>query len=467
MNPAANHTIHSSLLRWLLIPAWSLAALAMLASLLLHKHDRQQHLMQQAQEELCLLANMYDPLIPLPDMLRQLELASSLLSGNASHGAVHFRFNSLPTLVSVGGPPLPVPDEARLLLHDSCTVRFHTLRLPQGRFQVASLLLPATGTQGHHLLIQSMQRAAAVDAHILELGRHMALTTLVTVTLFSLIVLLGVRRGLRPLQQLVSAIRQLDSSKPGPVRTRQPPHEIRYIEDTLNQQLALIGQQVQRERTFLNDAAHQLRTPIAGIMSQAELALEEAAPPQLQWRLQQILQASERSATLIRQLLALSRGYAHGALGTVPFDLPALAREVALHWVGPAADAGIEISYEGESHALLHGNPDLIREALHNMLDNVLQHARNCTEAVISVYPRQQQGRCQLVLQVQDNGDAVPAAQLEHLFERFWSRSETHGNGIGLALVREIAQARQGRVEAVLRHPRGLLVRMYLPVVVT
>ena len=151
----------------------------------------------------------------------------------------------------------------------------------------------------------------------------------------------------------------------------------------------------------------------------------------------------------------------------MPFDLPTLAREVALQWVGPAADAGIEVSYEGESHALLHGNPDLIREALHNMLDNVLQHARNCTEAVVSVYQLQQQDRCQLVLQVQDNGDAVPAAQLEHLFERFWSRSETHGNGIGLALVREIAQARQGRVEAVLRQPRGLLVRMGLPTAVT
>ena len=137
-----------------------------------------------------------------------------------------------------------------------------------------------------------------------------------------------------------------------------------------------------------------------------------------------------------------------------------------MQWAGPAADAGIEISYEGEAQGLMTGNPELIREALGNLLDNVIKHARHATEAVVSVHADSQQGRCMLVLQVQDNGEGVTPEQLQHLFERFWTCDDNQGNGIGLALVREIAQAHEGRVEAVLRQPRGLLVRMGLPTAV-
>ena len=466
MGALTQKTIRGSLLRWLLIPAWVLGGLGLLASLLMHNLTHRNHLVEHAHDELCRIGRMYQPDAPLQQSLSRMELASTLFSTATSHGHPHFRFNTLPTLLSVGGPPIPVPEDAWRYQQDGCEVRVHTIWDQGSRQQVTSLLITPERAGDKRMLVQSVHFAPVINWRVLDLGLQMAISTVVVAIVFSLIVLLGVRRGLQPLANLVTAIRQLDSSKPGPIHVDKPPREIRYLEDTLNQQLQRIGDHVQRERQFLNDAAHQLRTPIAGIMNQAELALDDTDAQQVRQRLQHILQAAERGATLIRQLLMLSRGYENGSLGAVPFDLPQLAREVALQWAGPAADAGIEISYEGEEQGLMAGNPELIREALGNLLDNVIKHAQHATEAIVSVHADSQQGRCMLVLQVQDNGEGVTPEQLQHLFERFWTCDDNQGNGIGLALVREIAQAHQGRVEAVLRQPRGLLVRMCLPAAV-
>ena len=462
MSALTQKTIRGSLLRWLLIPAWVLGLLGLVSSLLLHNLSHSEHLTRHSLDDLCHLGQLYSAETPLPKMLEQLELTSTLLARSGGHDT-RFRFNTLPTLISLGGPPLPIPDDAEHVGKGSCQIRIHTSWDASGRLQIASLLMPAQDGSDKSLLIQSVRPFHPIDLRILDLGMQMALTTTATAILFSLIVFFGVRRGLRPLTSLVAAIRQLDSSQSGRIHVDHAPLEIRCIEDTLNEQLERISQQVQRERSFLNDAAHQLRTPIAGILNQSELALTEQDPARVRQRLEHIVQASERSAMLIHQLLALSRGYEAGSLGMVLFDLPELARKVALQWVGPAADIGIELSYEGEDNALYRGSPELLREALHNLLDNVLRHARACTEVVVSVHQTGAPDQRQLILEVRDNGQGLQESQLPYLFDRFWTGDESQGNGIGLALVQQIVQAHQGQVHAELGQPQGLTIRLLLP----
>ena len=465
MKALVQKTMLGSLLRWLLIPAWILCAVAIIVSLLIHHRNQRQAFIKHALNDICLLSEIYSANVPLPDMLEQLELASALHSGSNSH-ETRFRFNTVPASLSLGGPPTPIPSNAKAYRKGNCVIRVHSIWSKNGPLQIASIILPSNAdAQQQQLLIQYLEKPHLKAFKATDFNTLIVLTMLINVLTFSFIVSLGVRRGLRPLASLVAAIRQLDSSNPGPIRVQNPPREIRYIEDTLNEQLQRIRDNVHRERQFLNDAAHQLRTPVAGILSQSELALTETNPELIRKRLEHIQQASERSATLIRQLLALSRGYESGSLGTILFDLPELARSVALQWVGPAADANIELSYEGEQNVLYNGNPELIREALNNILDNVLQHADGCTEAVVSVHRIQQEGHNQLALAVSDNGKGVHESQLHHLFDRFWINTTSHGSGIGLALVHQVAKAHQGRVDAALCQPYGLMIRMVLPLI--
>ena len=214
-----------------------------------------------------------------------------------------------------------------------------------------------------------------------------------------------------------------------------------------------------QEKRFLNDAAHQLRTPLAGLISQTELALTEADPQALHERLSKVHKSAQRSAHLVNQLLSLARTEADVAL--VPVDVAALAREVAREWTPRALAAGIDLGFEGEDHLQARADRVLLREALNNLIDNALRYCPRGAAVTLRVRAT---GDGQCVLEVEDEGPGVQDADLPHLFERFWRASELPGGcGLGLAIVAEIAQRHGGSVQAHTRAPHGLVVRVVLP----
>jgi len=292
----------------------------------------------------------------------------------------------------------------------------------------------------------------------------MLLPLLLLGILLGALITAGITRGLQPLQRLedsVGARTGRNLSELPPIALTQAPLEVHSLATAVNELLAAVQRSVQQEKRFLNDAAHQLRTPLAGLISQTELALRETDPQALQERLRKVHSGALRSAHLVHQLLSLARSEADIQL--TPFDAAGLAREVARDWTPRALQNSVDLGYEGVEHLTLLGEKLLLREALSNLIDNALQYAgANSTVtlrvAVNAVNPQQ------ACIEVEDNGPGLAQADLARVFERFWRASEAPGGcGLGLAIVQSIALQHGGTADVQLVRPQGLRVRLLLP----
>lgn len=268
----------------------------------------------------------------------------------------------------------------------------------------------------------------------------------------------GIRHGLAPLTRLSAQLRNRQATALLPIELDQAPREVLSLAQAVNALLAAVRRSLGKEKRFLNDAAHQLRTPLAGLIGQAELALSESDPQALRERLGKVLAGAQRSAHLVHQLLALARNEAEVALK--PLDLAELAREVAREHAPRALAAGIDLGFEGPAHCATLGEPLLLREALVNLIDNALRYAGAPCAVTVEVG----QAAGQVWLAVRDDGVGVAPAALAHLFERFWRASDTPGGcGLGLAIVAEVAARHAGTAHAQALSPQGLCIRMNWP----
>ena len=271
----------------------------------------------------------------------------------------------------------------------------------------------------------------------------------------------GITRGLRPLKRLEAQLGDRTgpalSSLP-PIELAQAPQEVHSLALAVNELLDAVRRSLSQEKRFVNDAAHQLRTPLAGLVSQSELALQETELQPLHERLVKVHAGALRSAHLVHQLLSLARTEAEVALH--PLDVALLAREVAREWTPKALAAQVDLGYEGEAVVLVQGEKLLLREVLNNLIDNALHYAGAGTRLTVRV--RRMEDRCRL--EVEDDGPGLPDADLPRAFERFWRSSELPGGcGLGLAIVAEIAHRHGGSANALAVQPHGLIIRIELP----
>lgn len=294
-----------------------------------------------------------------------------------------------------------------------------------------------------------------------ELVADMLAPLLLLGVLLSVLVYAGISRGLQPLTRLQAQLgnrSDVPLSALSPIELTQAPQEVHALAQAVNALLAAVRRSLGQEKRFLNDAAHQLRTPLAGLISQTELALSEPDPQALRERLAKVLAGAQRSAHLVHQLLALARNEAEVKLQ--PLDLAALARDVAREWTPRAIKCGIDLGFEGAEHASVLGEPLLLREALNNLIDNALAYAGAGSEVTVRV----QTTGSHVMLEVSDTGAGLSAQDLPHVFDRFWRASDQPGGcGLGLAIVAEIAQRHQASVQALRQDPQGLRVVMQLP----
>ena len=265
-----------------------------------------------------------------------------------------------------------------------------------------------------------------------------------------LLVWFGLGRGLVPLKLLQQRIRERSPDDASPIDRRGAPEEVAPLIDAFNELLARQNQSVRAQKRFIADAAHQIKTPLAGLQTQAELALRSQDAAEVRRSLEQLLRGSARAARMVSQLLAMARAeHLRDAQAFGPLDLVALARETVGDWVPMALARGIEIEFDAPEHALrVDGQPMLLRELLNNLLDNALRYTPQGGSVSVRVGRMDAALPARVRLEVVDTGPGIAPAERELVFEPFYRvlGTQVDGSGLGLAIVREIAQQHGARV---------------------
>ena len=247
----------------------------------------------------------------------------------------------------------------------------------------------------------------------------------------------GVGRGLEPLSRLGDRLAARKAFDLSPMPLEDAPTELHPFLDEINSLLHRLAEAVDAQSRFVSDAAHQLRTPIAGIRTQAEAALVNAKPEDAQHALARIAQATQTMGELVQKLLVLARvDAAENTLRLISLDGVELVREVAREWAPRALEKGVEISFEAKVNAApLMGDAQLLREMLANLIDNALRYGGKQIALAVSVA---EQGG--VTWQVADNGPGIPEPERASVFLPFFRLSGgVDGAGLGLTIVQRIA----------------------------
>jgi len=338
--------------------------------------------------------------------------------------------------------------------------------------------------------------AAATDAPLVQvaetLGKRSRLATeiikgvilpqFVILPLAVLLVWLALARGIAPLNELQQRIRKRESSDLSPIDERQAPEEVAPLVRAINDLLTRLDQSMRSQKHFLADAAHQLKTPLAGLRTQAELAQRQIDagqhdPQALKKTLQQIARSSQSAAHMVNQLLAMARAENQQQVAQrQQVNLARLATETVRDFVPRALEKRIDLGYEGPGDAALARHPQgpqvlghalLLRELIRNLVDNALQYTPGGGTVTVRVID-DPFGQV-VVLQVEDSGPGIAVTERELVFQPFYRSlgTEVDGSGLGLAIVREIAVQHGAEVtitDASNRHPApGTLITVRLP----
>lgn len=378
---------------------------------------------------------------------------------------ITYMVSSPPGSFLLGNAQLPPPPVQSVALGEP--LLYHA-RMDDRTLRVALLEVDyGSEPNRQRLRVQVAQSLTVRERIAQELLHQMVLPMGLMGLALSALVYAGVLRGLQPLKRLETQIeragqqRRADHEPLAHIELNEAPLEVHSLASTINRLLDAVALSQGKEKRFLNDAAHQLRTPLAGLIGQVELALSESQEAAVRERLHKVLSGAQRSAHLVHQLLQLARSESQASLQ--PLDLPALARDVARDWARRAVDLGVDLGYEGEASLWIDGNGLLLREALNNLIDNALHYAGQGATVTVRVevdtlHPQWAR------LWVEDDGPGVNTDDLGELFARFWRGTELPGGcGLGLSIVKEIAQQHSGQAMAEPVSPHGLRVGLRLP----
>lgn len=329
-----------------------------------------------------------------------------------------------------------------------------------------SALYLAYGDDGRQrMLVQIARSRASREQLARQILVDTALPLSALIALMSVIVWGGIRTGLAPLWRMRALVEDRAPNDLAPIELDAAPLEVRALAKAINTLLAEVRESVNAQKRFISDAAHQLRTPLAGLKSQTELALHETDDPVLKERLSRVNQSAARSAHLVNQLLTLARAEPESAnqAGKARFDIRKLAAELSAELVPRAIAAAVDLGFEGgedQTPVYVNGHALLMREALTNLIDNAIRYAGRGKVVTVGV---QAQGS-QVVVTVEDNGPGLPEADRERVFQRFVRATyDGNGCGLGLAIAREIVARHAGTVVLEAAHPSGLRAVIKLP----
>lgn len=280
-----------------------------------------------------------------------------------------------------------------------------------------------------------------------EILANVVVPQLLLIVMAMAVVYLGISRGLVPLKRLQRAVSDRSHLDLTPVELHGVPGEVRPLVEEVNELMQRLGKTLDFQNRFIADAAHQLKTPVAGLKAQIELALREDDPQRVKHSLAQLYVGADRLSRLVRQLLSLARNEpgAASAVQLQALDLEAFALEISMEWVPQAIRRGVDLGFEGSGRpVMIDADPDRLRELVNNLIDNAVRYSQQQGRVTVAVAAQDLQGR----LSISDDGPAIPVEERQRIFERFHRLlgSHTDGSGLGLAIVSEIATLHGARI---------------------
>jgi two-component system sensor histidine kinase TctE len=389
------------------------------------------------------------------------EIAIQMLQSRET-GRLYYRVTGPRNEYVTGEPDLPPPPDpfsGRVNYYDDQyrgrEVRIVTLQLPLER-----------GKTDDMVMVQVAENRSARNEFARQILFRMVLPQALLIIVAGVMIWYAVGRGLAPLGTLRREIENRSHRDLSALPEEHAPQEVKPLILAMNALLERLSLALAAQQRFIADAAHQLRTPIAGLKTQTELALRQAPAGEAQTTLRQLRSATERATHLINQLLSLAR--AEPIAGRIQpghlVDLRQLARDATTDWVPRAIERNIDLGFDATSAtAYVDGDPFLLREMINNVLDNAVRYTHPGGQVTVHVGT----DASGPMISVEDDGPGIPAEERARVFERFYRVLGTgaEGCGLGLAIVSEIAQSHGAQVSLnPAPNGAGTLVKIVFPV---
>lgn len=366
-----------------------------------------------------------------------------------ANARVYFRVATEDGLAEIGSPFLPLPEQPLV----SGEPQYYVARHEETPVRVAALARlmdpPLPSAPGGRVIVQVAEGLDKRQVFLGQVLRRSIGRDVVGVAMSVLLLVAGVVMTLRPLTRLREELEERPSDDLSPIDGRDLPIEVQPLVEAVNRHMTRYAEMARLQRQFLDDASHQLRTPLTLLRTQVDFALREPDPEEARQALQAMHEGLDRAVRMTNQMLSLARAR-DASLGDAgpapePVDLCELAQGVSRALL-PAArvrrlDFGVEVP---DQPVVITGIEWLLREALMNLTDNAIRYTPAGGRVTVST--RVEGG--QAILQVEDSGPGMSAHDIEHAGLRFRRGSagrQQAGAGLGLAIVHAIAQLHHAR----------------------
>ena len=286
-----------------------------------------------------------------------------------------------------------------------------------------------------------------------------------------LLVWLALVRGIKPLSELEERIRARKSDDLSPLDEKTVPLEVAPLVSSVNDLLRRLKESIGIQKRFLADAAHQLKTPLAGLRMQADLAQrKEAGEEELKQSLQQIGRASVQATHTVNQLLSLARAEGAGSIDLQSCDMAALISEVLNDSLPHAMEKGLDLGYDGvdtdkkRRFLTLQGNPTLLKEMIRNLVDNAIKYSKE--KPLIQISTKNVESG--IAISVTDHGIGIGKEEQKKIFEKLYrvhtgNLHDVKGFGLGLSYVKAIVNQHQGEIQVKSQLGEGSTFILFIP----
>jgi two-component system sensor histidine kinase TctE len=354
----------------------------------------------------------------------------------------YFKITSSTNEVLAGDQSVPEPKKLKT---DWSKPIFFNDKMYGESVRIVSMLITidASSTKAYIHVAETLnkRRAMMIDTLLADV-----IPQIILILLTSIYLLTGLTKGLKPLHLLANKIAQRSSRDLSPIPEQLVFLEVRTLTNTINELLEAHTKAIANQQRFIANAAHQLRTPLAGLKLQAERALREKDIAAMKPALQQIQNSADRMSHLTTQLLVLAKSeLINGTYELVPVNLHQLAKHVCMEWVPKALNKGMKLAFESlDDELYVQGDEVLLRELLINLIDNAINYSGINGNIIVKLNSNPRP-----CLTVEDDGVGIPESETNKIFERFYRIPSSTGNGcgLGLAIVKEIADLHNARIQ--------------------